>query len=208
MPTFQEKFDDKLQEYEKVYDLGSLNDANDKANLYTILRNQIIVEQLQDAINDLVEQDTVNNITEIKKLSDAVKDMVDRIVSLEKTLGIDRKTRRKDDETSVGDYLVHIKTAAREFMEQRIIKVYCPQCKVMVGRIAPVHDHTSYRCSFTCSQCKQEVIAHRKERDVFFDLKPADREWRRKYPAEIIQPDQVVAVDFSDEDPDLIIEDE
>lgn len=188
MKTFDIRFKELWQEYENAYDLSTLNSANDKANLETIIRNAVLVEVLQQQINELAQEDATGNITEIKKLSDAARDLVDRNMSLEKQLGIDRKSRKKDNESTTGEYLLLIKTTAKEFVEKRLIKVYCQECKIMVGRVSPVHEHTAFSTIFQCSQCGNMVSVTREQKDVFFDLHKDDREWRRKYAVEIKQP--------------------
>lgn len=197
--------------YEQSYDLTTLNDANDRSNLEMIIRNAALIELLQEKITEMAEEDAAGNITEIKKISDGVRDLTDRNIQLERQLGIDRKSRKKDNETTTGEYILMLKSAAREFLEKRLIKVYCPDCKVLVGRISPAHEHTAFNAYFQCSQCRRLVISAREERDVFFDLAKDDKEWRRKYPVEIKRPKKLKSQNVDDEpiaEAELIIEDE
>ena len=182
---FKQKYNELWSQYEQAFDLSTLNDANDKSNLEMIIRNAALIELLQEKITEMAEDDAAGNITEIKKISDSVRDLTDRNIQLERQLGIDRKSRKKDSEATTGEYILLLKSAAQEFLEKRLMKVYCPDCKVMVARISPVHDHTSFNANFQCSQCMRLVTVAREDRDVFFDLVKDDREWRRKYPVEI-----------------------
>jgi len=214
--NFKQRFDALMHEYEEAYDLSTLNSANDKTNLEMLVRNAVIAKQLQDDISELAEIDAGSNITEIKKLSDAVKDLMDRNMQLERQLGIDRKSRKRDNDSTTGEYILMLKDAAQAFLEKRLVKVYCSDCKVMVGRIAPVHDHTAYSAFFQCSQCQKAAVVTREQKDVFFDLLEDDQEWRRKYPVEIRQAKQKKATPNKasfDEEPDaneaeLVIEDD
>ena len=213
--NFKQQYDALMKEYADAYDLSTLNSANDKTNLEMLVRNSVIAKQLQSDITELANN-AGENIAEIKKLSDAVKDLMDRNMQLERQLGIDRKSRKKDSESTTGEYILMLKDAAHAFLEKRLVKVYCPECNIMVGRIAPVHEHTSFSAFFQCSQCQKAVIITRESKDVFFDLAHDDQEWRRKYPVEIKQPKQKKAIARKasfDDDPDaveaeLIIEDE
>ena len=213
MKTFDTRFKEVMKDYEQAYDLSTLNNANDKANLETLIRNAVLIEILQQQVNELAQKNATANIAEIKKLSDAAKDLIDRNMQLEKQLGIDRKSRKKDNESTTGEYLLLLKEAAKQFVDRRLIKVYCPDCQVMVGRISPVHEHTAFSAAFQCSQCKKMVSATRQEKDVFFDLHKDDKEWRRKYPVEIKHPkkkkrSQSKVDDEPEAEAELIIEDD
>ncbi len=207
----QKRFNEIWSLYEQAYDLTTLNDANDKSNLELMIRNSVLSELLHEKITELMMDDAAGNINEIKKISDSVKDFTDRNIQLERQLGIDRKSRKKDNEATTGEYILMLKTAANEFLEKRLIKVYCPDCKILVGRISPVHDHTAFGAFFQCSQCQKLATVERVERDVFFDLEKDDRDWRRKYPVEIKKPKKKKTLASEDEleaEAELILEDE
>lgn len=205
---FKKRYKELWGQYEQAYDLSTLNDANDKSNLEMIIRNAALIELLQEKVTELAEEDAAGNIMEIKKISDSVRDLTDRNIQLERQLGIDRKSRKKDNETTTGEYILMLKSAAQEYLERRLIKLYCPDCKVMVGRISPVHEHTSFNAYFKCSQCEKLVVIGRQDRDVFFDLEKNDRDWRKKYPIEIKQPRRSKGALEDSIENELIIEDE
>lgn len=173
-------------EYEQKYDLSSMDTANDRQNLELLIRSAIIGRKLLDRAELLVNGiDDDTDILSIKKLLDAVRDTIEKNLSIERQLGIDRKSRKKDNETTGAQYIAFLKQEAKAFLEQRMIKVYCSDCNIMVGRVLPVHSHTAYNTAFQCSQCGSYAVTARKENDVFHDLVASDREWRKKYPVEI-----------------------
>jgi hypothetical protein len=186
MATFEEKLAQKRADYAKAFRIEELNDANDKSNLDMMLKTEIMVDDIQERIKELMEEDAVGNVSAVKKLSDLLKDARDTVLAIQRTLAIDRKTRRSEETASVADYIRDLKKHASEFMAQRIVRVYCPDCNVMVGRIYPVHDHTAFNVSFQCDQCNKFIRARREEKDIFFDVRDSD--WRRKYKAQVIQP--------------------
>lgn len=186
MTTFQEKYNQKIEQYNKAFRIEELNDANDKSTLDIMLKTEIMIDDLQEQIQTLIDDSAVENATNIKKLADLLRDATGTITKLQQTLSIDRRTRKTEETASVADYIRTLKRDAYDFMEQRIIKTYCPDCKVMVGRIYPVHEHTAFTVQFQCSQCNKFIRARRDGRDVLFDVR--DKDWRRKYRAEIVQP--------------------
>jgi len=204
--AFSDKYKAKLEGYAKAFRIEDLNDANDKSTLDIMLKTEIMIDDLQEQIQILIDENAVENAGNIKKLADLLRDATGTITNLQRTLAIDRRSRKVEEEASVADYLRSLKREAYEFMDKRIIKSYCPDCRVMVGRIYPVHDHTAFSVSFQCSQCKKLIRARREDRDVLFDVK--DSHWRKKYRAEIIQPKKIkhMPIDMEGTDDDLVIE--
>lgn len=201
--TFEEKLAVKRAAYAKAFRVDDLNDANDLSTLDILLKTEIMVDDLQAQIQELMSDNPVEQATNIKKLADLLRDAGNMILAYQKTLSIDRKTRKTEETASVADYIRALKRDAREFMDQRIVKVYCPDCKVMVGRLFPVHDHTAFNASFQCDQCNKVIRARREERDIFFDIR--DASWRRKYSPEIVQPKKFSRMQIPDDD-ELVID--
>jgi len=201
LPSFAER----LEAYRKTYEIDEFTNPNDVANLHVIIANQQLIDKFQDAVDAIMEdEDFVDRIGDIKKLQDTRQNLIEQNMSIERILGIDRKSRKKDTQESVADYIQFLKTSAKEFLEQQLITVSCPQCKILLGRILPVHEHTEFDVSFQCSQCKRYGTATRKERDIFFDLKEKRKEWRKKYPIEIIQP----RFEIIESEDDVVLEEE
>lgn len=198
-------FDRIMQIYREKYDVDSLQNPNDLANLETMIRNQLLITKLQDRLDTIAMGDEVDP-SEIKKVLDSIVALSQTNMQYEKTLGIDRKTRKADQAESFPDYLVNIKKLAREFIDQRLIKVMCKKCEIMVGRISGVYDTTEYSAAFQCPQCKKHITVTRKERDVFYDVKNPD--WRRKYPMEIIHSKRIKGAPHVDVADDVLLEDD
>lgn len=178
-------FDAILLEYKDKYDVENIVNPNDLANLESMIRNQLIVDKLQARLETIAESDTID-ASEIRKILESVVSLSDTNMKLERTLGIDRKTRKIDQVESFPDYLDKLKKQAREFILERLIRVICKKCNIMIGRVSPVYDTTEFNAEFQCPQCKKRTIVKRKERDIFFDIRDAD--WRKKYTMEVIQP--------------------
>jgi len=206
-PLEERRFDRILEEYKSKYNVESLDSPNDIANLHTMIRNQIIIEKLQQQMNDLTNLDEIDPVA-LKKVLDSLVALSESNVVYERTLGIDRKSRKQESAESTADYIAGLKARAKEWLdnEERLTKVYCKQCNIMVGRISGVYDTTHYSASFQCPQCKKQIVITRKERDVFFDVK--DAEWRKKYPIEVEQARRVSAPTFDDIPNELNIGDE
>lgn len=181
------EYEKALAEYRNKYNVDQLDSPNDLASLRTMIRNQILIEQLQSNLDALARSDEGVDPMEIKKILDSIVALSQTNMQYERSLGIDRKTRKTDQAESVADYILKLKQLAVEFLDDdnRLLKVYCEDCAIMIGRISGVYDTTYYYAVFQCPQCKKQKTVTRKEKDIFFDVKDAD--WRRKYPIEIVQ---------------------
>lgn len=180
-------YDQILQEYREAYDVESLASPNDRSNLDMLINNQVLISRLQEQIDVLSSDDIVGNLQAISNIQRTIQALIEQSLAVERTLGIDRKSRKKDNQDDVAGYLNMIKSKATEFLENQLIYAYCPNCKVMCGRALPAHDHTEFECRFRCSQCQKMVVIKRGERDVFHDVK-GNNAWRKNHPVEIEQP--------------------
>ena len=173
-----------LTEYKQRYNVDTLDSPNDFANLRQMIRNQMTIAKLQDNLEGISAEDPSG----LKKILDSIVALSEININLERTLGIDRKTRKNESSESVADYIQELRLRAKEFLDdpRRIMKVMCNDCKIMVGRISGVYESTAFTAAFQCPQCSKFITIERKERDIFHGVKNAD--WRRKFPIEIVQP--------------------
>lgn len=201
LESFQKATKEQIvEEYRRSYEIDDLTSPNDKANLDTMIMNALAIRALQSQLLKLTIESVTDNAPDIKRINDSIRDLTNLNLSIERQLGIDRKARKADNEQSVVEYIAWLKTTANEFLNERLLKIYCKKCMIMVGRVSGVYDTTSYSCDFQCPQCKKLTHVERKDRDVFFDVRDAG--WRRKYPMEIVQR-KVIAMDTGEADPSL-----
>jgi hypothetical protein len=196
------RFDEILKDYSDKYDLATLSSPNDKANLEMLINNQIIVESVQSKLQELTQDDPVENIDMIQRLSSSLKDIIERNLQLERALALDRKTRNQNNSESIAEYLVNLKQTAQDFLERRLVKLYCPDCKILLSRFSIVHDHSFFDIRVNCNQCNKLVTASREEKDIFFDIK--DASWRRKHRYTVKQSKAAESTESDIED-DLIL---
>lgn len=182
------RFQEILEDYSKKYDLETLNSPNDQANLQMLINNQVLVERMQGELLQLTETSAIENIETIQRMGNAMRDLIERNLQIERALALDRKTRKSENSDSVASYITDLKITAQNFLEKRLIKAYCPDCKILVARFAPVMEHTAFHFESQCSQCGKRIIMTRKAESegVFFDIK--DYRWRKQYLYEVVQP--------------------
>lgn len=198
------EYEKVLAEYKQRYNVDTLDSPNDFANLRQMIRNQMTISKLQDDLESISAQDPSG----LKKILDSIVALSEININLERTLGIDRKTRKNESSESVADYIQELRLRAKEFLDdpRRFLKAMCPDCKILVGRINGVYESTAFTAAFQCPQCSKFVTIERKERDIFHGVKNA--EWRRKFPIEIVQPVRGKTSDIESVANELVIGDE
>ncbi len=204
--TISSRIDAVRKRFAQDYDLSTLNSSNDKATLETVLRNIVILEDLQQKQLELMEGDISTSAAEIKKIGDLIKSTAETNLSLERSLGIDRKSRKTEDNAeSPAEYIRQLKINAREFLEKRLVKVTCPDCNILVMRFAPLVEHTKFEIKCQCSQCKKIIKVHREEKDILFDIPVKDREWRKKYAYAVEMPKKDSSDEIDSEDDEMVL---
>ena len=118
---------------------------------------------------------------------------------------MDRKTRNSSSAESVADYIVSLKQTAQDFLEKRLVKLYCPHCQILLARFSIVHEHSPFELRVKCNQCGNDVISAREERDMFFDIK--DSAWRKKYKYSVKQSKESTVLEQDVED-DVVLGDD
>lgn len=191
-----------LNEYKERYDLESLANPNDKSNLDMLINNQLIIAKMQEEMQSIIDGgEIIKEAGSLAKLQSTIQSLIDLSLQIERTLGIDRKSRKRESQEDITSYIQMLEQAAEEWLELNLIKVECPHCKILLSRILPVHEHLDFDTKWRCSQCFKLVEVKRKERDVFYNLR-GDNKWRKKYPIEIKHP--TTDQEYGDE---IVIED-
>jgi hypothetical protein len=198
------RFTEILKDYSDKYDLATLSSPNDRANLEMLINNQVIVETIQAKLQELTADDPVDNIDMIQRLGSSLKDIIERNLQLERALALDRKTRTSDKSESIAEYIVNLKAAAQDFLERRLVRLYCPEFKILLAR-SIMHDHSRFTLKVNCNQCNKAVSAEREEKDIFFDI--ADSNWRKKHRYTVVNSKKSGST-AGDNDDDLVLSDD
>jgi RNase P subunit RPR2 len=187
MTTYDAEFSKILEEYEREYDLSTLNSANDRIALEQLIANQVLIRRWQ---RELL---AVDDPTEVQRRTQAITSLIKSCQEIERQLKIDRKTRVGDNDVSVAQYIASLQDYAKKFLDERIQRVYCPRCGVMLFRYAPVHDHTAFMIEVTCSACEKPVRVQRAAKGTLDDVPPHDRAWRYRHPVTVTTAGQTVS---------------
>src|SRR5688572_24032171 len=111
----EKEFAKLYKQFENDYDLSSLNSSNDRMNLESFIRNTVHIRRIDSEIDSLMSGANIAaNSQDIKRLSDVKDSISEKNLALERALGIDRKSRKKDNQVSTAEYIMHLQVAAQE----------------------------------------------------------------------------------------------
>jgi hypothetical protein len=139
---YEERIELKLKEFEDDYDLDDLK-ANDRMTLRHLAQAIITLDDLETFLYELrTSEDGIkpSNISLIDRLSNQMSKLRSDISKFQDDLKIVRKTRKSDKEASVIAYLDSLKRKAKEFYDQRMTFIICPECNMLLATVWTLYD--------------------------------------------------------------------
>lgn len=160
---FETQINEKLKEFELDYDLTDLK-VNDKSVLRALIQALLSLEKFEQMAfkiqSNLTKPEYASiGLADLERLNRVMTVIRTDISRMQEDLKITRKTRKSDREESVIAYIDNIKARSRKFLESRYGSVYCPNCKMLIGRVwAKDGDNSNNKFWFYCKRCDERVI--------------------------------------------------
>lgn len=127
----QDRVDSMYKQFEDSYDLSELM-PNDRAVLFSMIRDIIRLEDLDKMITSESKNITPDNILGIKLLSEITERLKVSISKAQDDLKISRKVRKSDKEESVLAYLEDLKIKSKKFYYRKHLLILCPKCNELL----------------------------------------------------------------------------
>jgi RNase P subunit RPR2 len=170
---FEKKINEKLQEFEKEYDLTDMK-VNDRTSLRALVQAVIALEdyeQLSFQLRTREEGIDADNIYVFDRVNKVMSDLREDINKLQTELKISRKSRKSDADSSFIDYLESVKARAKKFYEAKMHYMYCPKCKTLLGTIWTLYpEEPKNKIRLVCNReiddnmkCDGEIVIGTKE---------------------------------------------
>lgn len=129
---FEKRIQRKIDNFGEDYDLSDLK-ANDKLTLRALAQAYIQLEDLESYLYNLRSEGLTENIIfSTERINSISSTLRKDISSMQVDLNITRKARKGDKEATVIEELEFLKNKAKEFYEQRMFYVWCPECKMLL----------------------------------------------------------------------------
>jgi hypothetical protein len=168
---FEERIVNKLNEFEKDYDLSDMK-INDMDSLRALIQMQITLEDYEQFQYTLRSQGiSENTIFTLEKLQKAMSDIRTDISKIQNDLNITRKVRKSDQDVSVLAYITSLKDKAKRFYESKMSYIFCPKCNMLLGTIWTMYpDNERNKIALVCgrvlpdgSKCGEKVVIGTKD---------------------------------------------
>ena len=130
--TFENEIKNKIAEFESDYDLSDMK-INDLMTLRELAKSFIALDKIEFLLYLERQNTSLDNITIIEKLGRQANDLRGDISKLQNDLNITRKIRKGDREDSIQAYLDKLKDKAKEFYDQKMGYVFCPNCNMLLA---------------------------------------------------------------------------
>jgi len=178
---FEERIDDKLDEFGEDYDLDDLK-VNDMLTLRALAQAYIKLEDLENYDYDLrTNKDLkLDDMLDMDKLNNMMSKLRGDISKMQEDLQITKKARKGDTEATVLSELERLKKAASDFYEERMFYVWCDKCKMLLftgwflypdesqnkitlkcNRRIPINDEEFEICGHKLTITSKELLAKR-----------------------------------------------
>lgn len=129
---FEFRIQKKLDEFAKDWEIEDMK-SNDLLLVRALAQAFINLEDLENYMYNLrsegINQD---KILEIDKVNNVMSLLRRDISKFQDDLGITRKSRKSDKESSVVNYLAKLHEKAKKFYESKMFYVWCPKCSMLL----------------------------------------------------------------------------
>lgn len=165
---YEKRIKDKLAEFEQDYDLSSLK-ANDKLVLRALIQSLINLEDYEQIAYKIQQKvfngtDTPEDIQKLEKLNKLMDTLRLSISRFQDDLKISRRIRQSDEESSLVDYISHLKDRAKKFYESKHLRIFCPKCNTLLftGWFL-YNDSSKNSVRVFCKRCQEDFLIKAKE---------------------------------------------
>jgi len=132
---FENRIQRKIDDFAKDYDLSDLK-ANDKLTLRALAQAHLQLEDLEIfSYNKRFEGIQESDILAMEKINNIMSNLRRDISKMQDDLKITRRIRKGDKEESLTNYLEDLKRKAKEFYENTMFYIWCPECNMLLGTV-------------------------------------------------------------------------
>ena len=169
---FEKRIEEKMAGFDADYDLSDMK-FNDRETLRGLCQALIQLEDLEQVsygIRNEARGIDLNNLTLLDKIAQQMSRTRLDMLKMQEELKISRKVRQLDKNISAIAELEKLKKDAKVFYRQKMIYVFCPKCKMLLGTSWFLFNEADNVMRFECHRILDtgEICGHT------FDVKSKD----------------------------------
>jgi hypothetical protein len=154
--VLEKQIKEKIAELSNDYDMDDMK-SNDKISIRALVLAQIQLEDLEQVAFSLRQEVDNQSIQVLEKVNKILTALRNDISSISNDLQLTRKVRKQSREASVIDALADLKAKARKFYKQKMLYVFCPECKMLLGTIWLQYSDEETILTLKCKRCGKEL---------------------------------------------------
>jgi len=155
--AFEKVIQRKITDISKDYEVDDLN-SNDHMTLRALAQAMIDLEALELENHKMKREGLdMTNINLLDRMSRMRSDLRADISKMQTDLNISRRVRKQDTNTSVKDQFEDLKKKAKEFYQQKMSYVFCPECKMLLATIWTLYpNEEKNKLTFVCNRALED----------------------------------------------------
>ena len=140
----------KMAAFEKDYDLTDMS-ANDLMALEELAKVFVRLDAIDTHMDKFILSDDMD-ILVYERLARIASQLRGDASTIQKDLDITRKARSASGASSVTDTVEELLSRAGKFVEDRLVCVYCPECKMLLSKFWVLYKDAPYKLQFACGR--------------------------------------------------------
>lgn len=162
-PYFEKRIKEEIAKFEKDYEISDLK-INDMNTLRALIQAMLALEDYEQLAYKLQKKTVIDEeadyiIARLEKINKIMNSLRTDISRMQEDLKITRKIRKSDREESVINAIQDIKDRAKNFYTQKFARVFCPECKMLLGSVWVMYPEShNNKFWFYCKRCEQRIM--------------------------------------------------
>lgn len=152
----EEKVKEKLDELAIDYDMEDMK-INDMAQLRSLALATIQLDDLELTAWTLRQDTNTTSVQMLEKINRILSGLRDDISKISSDLQLTRKIRKQSKESSIIDAINDLRGKARKFYRERMLYVFCPECKMLLATLWLNYSSEEYnQLQLKCKRCNNK----------------------------------------------------
>lgn len=152
----EEQVKEKLDELAVDYDMEDMK-INDMGQLRSLALATIQLDDLELTAWTLRQDTNTTSVQMLEKINRILSGLRDDISKISSDLQLTRKIRKQSKESSIIDAINDLRGKARTFYRERMLYVFCPECKMLLSTLWLNYSSEEYnKLQLKCKRCNHK----------------------------------------------------
>jgi hypothetical protein len=152
----EKRVKEKLDELAVDYDMEDMK-INDMGQLRSLALAQIQLDDLEQVAFETRQHTDSTSVQILEKINRILSGLRDDISKISADLQLTRKIRKQSRESSIIDSINDLRSKARKFYRERMLYVFCPECKMLLATLWLNYSSEEYnKLQLKCGRCNHK----------------------------------------------------